>query len=64
MAAQHGRGIGRGRSARRARIRQRRIEGEAELPGEFARGATEVIEATQAATLMLDRRILNVPWGL
>jgi hypothetical protein len=38
------------------KIRQPLIEGERELPGEFARGATEVMEATDAATLRLHRR--------
>jgi hypothetical protein len=44
------------------KIRQRHIEGEAELPGELARGATEVIEAAHAATLRPHRRMLNTPW--
>jgi hypothetical protein len=43
------------------KIRQRRIEAEAELPDELARGATEVIEAAHAATLRPRRLMLNTP---
>jgi hypothetical protein len=61
VAVQHGGGIGRGNPPGGREIRQRHIEGEAELPGKFVRGATKVIEAAHAATLRLSRRTLNTP---